>query len=152
MIFTEKKALKKPRKSWTTWAVPELAANLFRATQTEEKLRREDVKGKDAANRTHHEVGEKVRQTIQELGRTMPEELPVVESIKKIETEKRKQLAIPGCLPKRKASKRLWRCIKASRNLLTPSSTLAFAGFPPMRRCGKPVWKNSCPRLSPSSG
>ena len=55
----------------------ELAANLFRATQTEEKLRRENIRGKQAANQTHFEVGKKVRQTIKELGGTMPEELPV---------------------------------------------------------------------------
>jgi DNA-damage-inducible protein D len=69
-----------------------LAANLFRATQAEEKLRREEVKGKDVANRTHHEVGAKVRQTIRELGGTMPEELPVAESIKKIETKQQKRI------------------------------------------------------------
>jgi DNA-damage-inducible protein D len=66
----------------------ELAANLFRATQTEEKLRREQVKGKTAANQTHEEVGKKVRQTIRELGGTLPEELPTVESIKKLERER----------------------------------------------------------------
>jgi len=54
----------------------ELAANLFRATQTEEKLKRDSIKGKRQANQTHHEVGAKVRQTIQELGGTMPEDLP----------------------------------------------------------------------------
>jgi len=70
----------------------ELAANLFRATQAEEKLRRDKVKGKDTANRTHHEVGAKVRQTIRELGGTMPEHLPTVESIKKIETKNRRKL------------------------------------------------------------
>lgn len=70
----------------------ELAANLFRATQAEEKLRRDMVKGKVAANRTHREVGAKVRKTIQELGGTMPEELPAVESIKKIMTKQRKRL------------------------------------------------------------
>ena len=70
----------------------ELAAKLFRATQAEEKLRRDEVKGKTAANRTHREVGAKVRQTIRELGGTMPEELPVLESIKKIETKQRKRL------------------------------------------------------------
>ncbi len=62
----------------------ELAANLFRATQTEEKLRREGVSGKDNANRTHKEVGAKVRRTIEELGGTMPEDLPVEESVKKL--------------------------------------------------------------------
>ncbi len=63
----------------------ELAANLFRATQTEDKLRREEIKGKDRANQTHLEVGQKVRQTIQELGGAMPENLPGVRSIKEIE-------------------------------------------------------------------
>ncbi len=57
----------------------ELAANLFRTTQTEEKLRRENVRNKDHANRIHNEVGRKVRQTIHELGGTMPENLPVAE-------------------------------------------------------------------------
>ncbi len=54
----------------------ELAANLFRATQTDEKLRREGVQEKDAANATHHAVGQAVRKTIEELGGAMPEELP----------------------------------------------------------------------------
>jgi DNA-damage-inducible protein D len=70
----------------------ELAANLFRATQTEEKLRRDQVRGKDQANRTHKEVGMKVRQTIRELGGTMPENLPVVENIRKLESRKRKAI------------------------------------------------------------
>jgi len=87
-----RKGLKKSQKILDHMGSTELAANLFRATQAEEKLRREAVKGKDAANRTHREVGAKVRQTIKELGGTMPEELPVAESIKKIETKKRKQL------------------------------------------------------------
>ena len=62
----------------------ELAANLFRATQTEEKLRRENIKGKQKANETHFEVGKKVRKTIKEIGGTMPENLPVADSIKKL--------------------------------------------------------------------
>jgi len=71
----------------------ELAANLFRATQTDEKLRRENIKGKDKANQTHYEVGAKVRQTIRELGGTMPENLPTPEKgIKELESEERKQL------------------------------------------------------------
>ncbi|MFU0887075.1 hypothetical protein ACM26S_13740 [Kluyvera sichuanensis] len=53
----------------------ELAANLFRATQTEEKLRRDEVSTKQRANQTHYEVGQKVRQTIKDLGGTMPESL-----------------------------------------------------------------------------
>jgi DNA-damage-inducible protein D len=62
----------------------ELAANLFRATQTEEKLRRDEVKGKDAANATHYEVGRKVRQAIKDIGGTMPESLPPAEDIVKV--------------------------------------------------------------------
>ena len=62
----------------------ELAANLFRATQTEEKLRRDKIQGRDAANRTHFEVGRKVRQTIDEIGGVMPEKLPPAEDIKKV--------------------------------------------------------------------
>ena len=64
----------------------ELAANLFRATQTEEKLRRENIQRKTKANKTHFEVGKKVRQTIEELGGTMPEDLPIPEEdLKKLE-------------------------------------------------------------------
>lgn len=62
----------------------ELAANLFRATQTEEKLRKERIVGKAAANRTHYEVGQKVRKTIEEIGGDMPETLPTEEDIKKV--------------------------------------------------------------------
>ena len=65
----------------------ELAANLFRATQTEEKLRREKIHGKSTANRTHFEVGKKVRDTIRELGGTMPEDLPTPDSIKRLESK-----------------------------------------------------------------
>jgi DNA-damage-inducible protein D len=65
-------------------ASTELAANLFRATQTEEKLRREGIKSKEAANRAHKEVGTKVRQTIKDIGGTMPEALPPAEDIKKV--------------------------------------------------------------------
>ncbi len=66
----------------------ELAANLFRATQTEEKLRREHIQGKTEANKTHFEVGKKVRQTIAELGGTMPEDLPTPDkSIRQLEKE-----------------------------------------------------------------
>lgn len=70
----------------------ELAANLFRATQTEQKLRRERIMGQANANRAHEEVGKKVRQTIKELGGTMPEELPTPESVKTLEGRERKAL------------------------------------------------------------
>jgi DNA-damage-inducible protein D len=69
----------------------ELAANLFRAMQAEEKLKRDNVLGKDKANQTHHEVGKKIRQTIKELGGEMPEDLPSPEkSVKSIEKEQAK--------------------------------------------------------------
>ncbi len=68
----------------------ELAANLFRATQTEDKLRRDKIQGKTAANRTHFEVGQKVRDTIMELGGTMPENLPTPESIKRLESKQKR--------------------------------------------------------------
>jgi DNA-damage-inducible protein D len=72
----------------------ELAANLFRATQAEEKLRRENVRSKEAANKAHAEVGKKVRQTIRDLGGTMPENLAPAENLKKIEGRTKKKL--PG--------------------------------------------------------
>lgn len=86
-----RKELKKSQKILDHMGSTELAANLFRATQTEEKLRRENIQGKQAANNTHYEVGKKVRQTIAELGGTMPEDLPTPEkSIKQIEKEQKK--------------------------------------------------------------
>jgi len=71
----------------------ELAANFFRASQTKQKLEREKIKNKNAANQAHQEVGAKVRQTIEELGGTMPEELPTpVESIEQLEQKEKKRL------------------------------------------------------------
>lgn len=87
------KGLKKSQKILDHMGSTELAANLFRATQTEEKLKREGGSGKSAANRTHHEVGRKVRQTIQDLGGTMPENLPTPDmSIGQIERLTQKKL------------------------------------------------------------
>lgn len=87
------KGLKRSQKILDHMGSTELAANLFRATQTEEKLRRDKVQGKPQANRTHFIVGNKVRKTIEELGGTMPEDLLVPEkSVKKIEMEQRKLL------------------------------------------------------------
>lgn len=77
----------------------ELAANLFRITQTEEKLRSREIKGKEAACDAHYEVGVKVRQTMRELSGIMPEDLPVAEDVKRIARQERKQQrmrAIPG--------------------------------------------------------
>ena len=91
-----RKGLKKSQKILDHMGSTELAANLFRATQTEEKLRRENIKGKTKANKTHYDVGKKVRQTIQELGGTMPEDLPVADSIKSLECKERKLLKGKG--------------------------------------------------------
>lgn len=87
----KRKSLKKSQKILDHMGSTELAANLFRATQTEEKLRRDNVRTRGAANQTHHEVGAKVRQTIKELGGTMPEDLPTPgKSIQQLECEKKK--------------------------------------------------------------
>jgi len=86
-----RKGLKKSQKILDHMGSTELAANLFRATQTEDKLKRDQVQGKRQANQTHLEVGKKVRQTIKELGGTMPEALPTPDSsIKQIESAKKK--------------------------------------------------------------
>ena len=87
-----RKQLKKSQHILDHMGSTELAANLFRATQTEEKLRRENIQGKSSANQTHYEVGKKVRQTIKELGGTMPEDLPTEESIKKLEGAEKKKM------------------------------------------------------------
>ena len=71
----------------------ELAANLFRITQTESKLKKDNIQTEKDANKTHYNVGAKVRKTIKELGGTMPEELPTPKkSLKELEKEKIKQL------------------------------------------------------------
>jgi DNA-damage-inducible protein D len=86
-----RKTLKKSQKILDHMGSTELAANLFRATQTEEKLKREQVRGKQRANQTHYEVGQKVRQTIKDLGGTMPESLPTPEQgIKQVDSAKKK--------------------------------------------------------------
>ena len=89
----KQKGLKKSHKILDFMGSTELAANLFRATQTEEKLRREGISRKDDANKAHHEVGATVRQTIKDLGGTMPEDLPTPEkSVVKIEKTDLKKL------------------------------------------------------------
>ncbi len=89
----QRKGLKKSQKILDHMGSTELAANLFRATQTDEKLRRENIQGKEAANQTHYDVGKKVRETIQELGGTMPENLPTPKKgIKQLERLEQKKL------------------------------------------------------------
>lgn len=71
----------------------ELAANIFRASQTKQKLERERIKTKAKANQTHYQVGRKVRQTIQELGGTLPEDLPTpTQSIQQLRRKEQKRL------------------------------------------------------------
>ena len=92
----KRKGLKKSQHILDHMGHEELAANLFRATQTEAKLRREKIQGKEAANNAHYEVGSKVRQTIADLGGTMPENLPTPEkSIKQLEKEQQKKQLPP---------------------------------------------------------
>jgi len=71
----------------------ELAANIFRASQTKQKLEREQVQGKEKANSTHYQVGKEVRNTIKRLGGTMPEDLPTPEkSIQQLRRDEAKRL------------------------------------------------------------
>ena len=79
--IAKKKNLKPSQKILDHMGSEELAANLFRATQTDAKIKRESIQGEAKANQAHFAVGKKVRQTIKELGGTMPEKLSVSESI-----------------------------------------------------------------------
>jgi hypothetical protein len=70
-----------------------LGANIFRATQTDTKLRRENIQGKDQANQTHLEIGKIVRKAIAEAGGTMPENLPTPEkSIQELQRDEQKRI------------------------------------------------------------
>lgn len=79
-----KKWLKENEKILDHMNSEELAANLFRATQTEAKIKRDNIRGQKNATRTHYEVGKKVRDTIKEFWWTMPEDLPAVEDINQV--------------------------------------------------------------------
>ena len=88
-----RKGLKKSQEILDYMGSDELAANIFRASQTKQKLEREQIKGKEKANRAHLEVGKKVRQTIVELGGTLPEDLPTpAKSIQQLQREEQKLL------------------------------------------------------------
>lgn len=89
----KRKNLKKSQQILDHMGSTELAANLFRATQTEEKLKKDNIKDKSRANRTHFEIGDKVRKTIKDIGGTMPEDLPTEKSIKEIENKEKKNLS-----------------------------------------------------------
>lgn len=86
----ERKGLTKSQDILDHMGSTELAANLFRATQTEEKLKKDNIRGKEKANQVHRQIGAKVRKVIEDIGGTMPEDLPVVESIKKLERKEKK--------------------------------------------------------------
>ncbi len=86
------KGLKKSQKILDHMGSTELAANLFRATQTEEKLKKDNIKDKRLANKTHYNVGKEVRNTIKKIGGEMPENMPTEDSIKKIERKEAKEL------------------------------------------------------------
>ncbi len=87
----------------------ELAANLFRATQTEAKLRRDNIRGQIKANQTHYDVGGRVRATIKELGGTMPEKLPnpgpIKDSVKRIKSSAKAKSIVEGKVVARKKKK-----------------------------------------------
>ncbi len=88
-----KKGLKKSDKILDYMGSTELIANLFRISQTEDKLKRDEVSTAAAANNTHYEVAEKIRKAIIEMGATLPEDLPVPEkSIQTIEREEIRKL------------------------------------------------------------
>ena len=71
----------------------ELIANLFRISQTEQKLRRDNIKGEKEANNTHYTIGKNIREVIEKNGGTMPEDLPTPEkSLKQLEKENKKML------------------------------------------------------------
>lgn len=85
-----RKNLKKSEDILDFMGSTELAANFFRITQTEERLKKGDIKGEDKANKTHYNIGKKVRETMEEISGVLPEELPTPEkSVKELEKEKK---------------------------------------------------------------
>ena len=89
----ERKELKVGQKILDYMGSTELIANLFRISQTEEKLRKDSIRGADKATKTHYAVGREVRTAIEKIGGTMPEDLPTPEkSIQQIEKEQMERL------------------------------------------------------------
>ena len=73
----------------------ELAANLFRITQTEAKLKKDNISSEDDANQTHYNIGKNIREVIIKNGGTMPEKLPTPKkSLKELEKEKKIQIKL----------------------------------------------------------
>jgi DNA-damage-inducible protein D len=81
-----KKKLKKSQKILDHMSSEELAANLFRATQADAKLKRENIHGEINARVAHYQVGQQVRKAISDIGGTMPENLPTPDGIGKAKT------------------------------------------------------------------
>ena len=89
----ERKGLEVGQKILDYMGSTELIANLFRISQTEEKLRKDEVEGADMATNVHYSVGKEVRTAIEKIGGTMPEDLPTPEkSIQQIEKEQMARL------------------------------------------------------------
>src|SRR5258708_28020585 len=88
----KRKKLKKSQHILYDMGATQLAANLFRSTQAEDKLRRDNVQGKDNANQVHYQAGVVVRRAIEELGGTMPEDMPTADSIKKLASAKKRAI------------------------------------------------------------
>ena len=89
----KRKKLKDNEKILDFMGSTELIANLFRISQTEEKLKKDKIHNCSKATSTHYEVGAKVRKAIEDIGGTMPEDLPRPEkSIKQVEKEQLKRL------------------------------------------------------------
>jgi len=68
----------------------ELAANLFRITQTDDKISQENITGEEFANKAHFGVGRKVRNAIKKIGGTLPENLPPEKHIRELKKDKKK--------------------------------------------------------------
>lgn len=98
----ERKGLKKSQEILDYMGSEELGANIFRITQTEAKLKKSNINDEDLACATHNYVGKAVRRAIEQVGGTMPEDLPTPEkSVKELEKEKNKQLKLNNKSPKK---------------------------------------------------
>ena len=92
-VIRARKELKVGQKILDYMGSTELIANLFRISQTEEKLRKDKIQGADKATKTHYAVGKEVRAAIKKIGGTMPEDLPTPDkSIQQIEKEQMERL------------------------------------------------------------
>ncbi len=91
----QRKELKKSQDILDYMGSDELAANIFRASLTKQKLEREDIQSKDEANQAHHQMGQAVRKTIIETGAMLPEDLPTpAKSIKQVQRDEQKRIEL----------------------------------------------------------